>query len=156
MWLMALGSATHKQSSYTHTPTVQVRNSNAKYRHVQGVTYSKRTVPTNGIPVILEESLLCPSSVLVLEIPLVSLKGFTFSAIDLQGKVEGTRLTLRRHTENPRWVHRPWYIPDCRKPPASSKKDTNEECRTSDECPELVLHRQLEVSLWRKAIAGYL
>ena len=104
------------------------------------VAYPKRTVPVNYVPEILEEPLLRSSSVFAPDIPLMSLKISTLSAIDLQDKVEGVRLTLRGHTENPRWVHRPRYIPDHRKPPAPSKKDVNEKCRTSHECSELVLH----------------
>ena len=148
MWLIALGSATHKRSSCTHAPTVSAKSSNTKHRHVfdGGVTYPKGTVPTNGVPEILEEPLLRPSSIFTLEIPLVSLKGFTLSAVDLQEKVERARLTLRRgHTENPRWVRWPRYISDHRKPPVSSQKDVNEECRASHECSELVLHGQFAV-----------
>ena len=142
---MALGSATHKQFSCVHTPMVWVKSSDTKCRHVfeESVAYPKRTIPTNSIPEILEEPLLCPSSVFALEIPLVTLKGFALSAVDLQDEVERAGLTLRGHTENPRWVHRPWYILDHRKPPVSSKKDVNEECRTSREYSELVLHSRL-------------
>ena len=145
---MALGSATHKRSSCMHASMASVESSNTKCRNLfdECVAYPKRTVPMNGIPKILEESLLCPSSIFALYIPLVSLKGFTFSAVDLQEKVEGAKFILRGHTENPRWVHRPRYIPDRRKPPAPSKKGVNEECGTSCECSKLVLHGQLAVS----------
>ena len=45
-------------------------------------TYPKRPVPTDDIPQILEEPLLCRSSFFGLEIPLVSLCVPAFSVID--------------------------------------------------------------------------
>ena len=56
---------------------------------VEGNTYPKRAVPTNDIPEILEEPPLRPSSFFNLMIPLVSLKGFTLSAIGHRDEVKG-------------------------------------------------------------------
>ena len=59
MWLRALGSATHKQSSYTHTPMIPVKSSEYETGvSDKGATYPERTFPTNDVPEILEESLL--------------------------------------------------------------------------------------------------
>ena len=74
----------------------------------------------------------------------MSLKVFTLSVLDPQERVKGCQIGPG-HTENPRWVHRSRYIPDHRKPPASPKKDVNEECGASRERSELVLHDQLTV-----------
>lgn len=91
----------------------------------------------NDVPEILEEPLLRSSSLFGLEIPLVSLK---------VPKISGTNLRKgsRGRTEDPRWVHWPWYIPYRRKSPLSSN-DIHEGCRTDRECSELIAHGQLAV-----------
>ena len=140
MWLIALGSATHKQSSCAHVPMVSVKKSGAK----SWGTYPKRTVPTNDVPEILEEPLLYSSSIFGQDIPLVSLGGFRSSSTDVRRR-ERVKSTLRGRTKNPRWVHRPWYILDRRKPPTPSKKDIGEDNHTSRERCKLRLHSQLVV-----------
>ena len=132
----------HPQTILLHAPMISVKNSNTNHRRIfsKNMTYPQRTIPTNDIPEILEEPLLRHSSIFGQKIPLVSLKVFALSALDPQEKVKWARLTLHGRTENPRWVRWSWYILDRRKPPVSSKKDVNEECCTSRECSELVLH----------------
>ena len=79
MWLMAFGSAIHKQSS-CHTQQwfrSRVRLKGIGVCSIKNATYPKGTVPTDDIPEILEEPLLRSSSFLGQEIPPVSLKGFT-------------------------------------------------------------------------------
>ena len=70
----------------------------------------------------------------------MSLRFSTLSTIGLREEVKGARLTLRERTEDPRRVHRSWYIPNRRKPSASSEEDTEEDGGTSRECSELTLH----------------
>jgi len=63
-------------------------------RSTKGETYPKRTVHTNDIPKILEESPLHSSSFFGLNIPLVSLNGSTLSPIGIGGG-EGGPVGLR-------------------------------------------------------------
>ena len=139
---MALGSAIHKRSSCTHTPIFSVKTPDASHQgvFVEGETYPKRTVPTNDVPKSLKEPPLCSSSFLGLKIPLVSLKVFTLSAICHRREVRGARSTHWGHTEDPRWVHRSWDIPDRGKLPTSSEKSVCKDCCASCECSELIPH----------------
>ena len=79
---MALGSAIHKRSSCTQTPTISARLiiRVTSVRLIKGKTHTKRTVPTNDIPKVLEELPCYSSGFFGLNIPLVSLKVFTLSA----------------------------------------------------------------------------
>jgi len=52
-----------------------------------GETHPKGTVPTDNVPEVLEEPLLHSSSFFSREIPLVSLKVFTLSAIGRQEEI---------------------------------------------------------------------
>ena len=139
---MAFGSAIHRRSSCTHAPNIPVKGSNIRYRRVQekSETHSKRTIPTNDVPEILEEPLLYPSSFFSLEIPLVSWKVFAVSAIDSREGVKGSGSTILERTKNPRWVYRPWHIPDCRTLPVPSENHIHKDRCASRECSELILH----------------
>ena len=150
--MIALGSATHTQSSCTRMSMVSVRGSNTKRWHVldKAVTYPQRAVPMNDIPEIFEEPLLRSSTLFGFEIPLVSLRIFAFSSIGLCEEVKKPGCP-QHHTENPGRVCRSWDIPDRRKPPAPSKKGIYEDDRSSRECSELILHGQFVRSKVRRA-----
>ena len=70
----------------------------------------------------------------------MSLKNSTLSTICQRDEAKGAMLTLRERTENPRRVHRSWYISNRRKPPASLEEDTEEDGGTSRKCSELIQH----------------
>ena len=72
----------------------------------------------------------------------MSLKVLTFSTIDLYKEIKGVRLTLRGHTENPRWIYRSRYVSDRRKLPTPSEEHTEEDGHTNRECSELAQHAQ--------------
>ena len=93
----------------------------------------------NDIPEALEEPFLYSPSFFGLDIPLVSL-GILHSAHPPVTGGERSQVDPLRYTEYPRWVHWSWYIPDHRKFPAPSKKDTDEGRRASCEYSKVMLH----------------
>ena len=141
IWLMAFGSATHRRFSCTRAPEISVKSSNTgtmicvprQTKHTPKGPFQRTMFPKSSRNLLSAAPASpawkyhwCP-------------KGFALSVIDLQ-EVERGQADPRKHTKDPRRVHRSWHVPDCGKLPIPSKDGVDKDCHAGSECSELILH----------------